>query len=80
MMEFVKGLLYFEVIMLHRSGDFSERELAQVAKSYIPLFLRKAEDEICFVPYYDDDDRKEKSVKFVKVLSQWVYTENSQFS
>lgn len=66
--------------MLHRSGDFSEEQLAEVAKSYIPIFLRHENDGVCYVPYYDDDDKKEKAVKFVKVLGQWVYADNSQFS
>lgn len=66
--------------MLHRAGEYSERQLAEVAKGYIPIFLRNADDEVCYVPYYDDDDMVEKNVKFVKVLSQWVYVGNSQFA
>lgn len=66
--------------MLHRDQDFDEDQLADAAREYILLHLRKETDTVCYVPYKDVPSGEVKHVKFVKILNQWVYADNSQFS
>lgn len=66
--------------MLHRDEDFEEWELAEAAKEYIPMYLRKPDDKVCYVPYKDVPSGEVKHVKFVFINDQWVYADNSQFS
>lgn len=66
--------------MLHRDESFEEWQLAEAALQYIPLYLRKKDDKICYVPYKDVPTNSIKHVKFVYVNEQWVYADNSQFS
>jgi hypothetical protein len=65
--------------MLHRDGDFEQWELADAARSYIEIFLKKPDDKICYVPYKDVPSGKVKHIKFVYEESLgWVYVDNSQ--
>jgi hypothetical protein len=51
--------------MLHRDGDFEEWQLAEIAKGYIPLYLRNPDDKVCYVEYKDVPSGKIKHIKFV---------------
>lgn len=66
--------------MLHFSGPFKEFELARHLHKYIPLFLKKEDDAVCYVPYMDDNQQKKRHVKFVLLTGEWVYADNSQES
>jgi hypothetical protein len=65
--------------MLHRAGDFEEWQLAEVARKYIPLYLKKG-DGVCYVPYIDDPTGEKKFIKYAWLNEQWVYVDNSQGS
>jgi hypothetical protein len=65
--------------MLHRSGDFEEWQLAEVAKRDIPFYLKKG-NTVCYVPYIDDPTGEKKFIKYVWLNEQWIYADNSQFS
>jgi hypothetical protein len=65
--------------MLHRDGDFEEWQLAEMARNYIPLYLKKKDDKVCFVEYRDVPSGKNKFIKFVyEEAIGWVYVDNSQ--
>lgn len=67
--------------MLHRDQDFEEWQLAYAAREYIPLYLKRESDKVCYVPYRDVPTNSIKHVKFVYEESVgWVYADNSQFS
>lgn len=66
--------------MLHFIGDFNEYDLSDRLRKYIPLFLKKKDDAVCYVPYMDDNLRKQRYVKFVQLAGEWVYADNSQES
>lgn len=66
--------------MLHFIGEFKEDAVAEACKKYIPLYLKKPGDEVVYIPYYDDNLRKKRYVKFVLLAGKWVYVDNSQNS
>jgi hypothetical protein len=66
--------------MLHRDYDFAEWQLAKAAKEYIPVYLKREEDKICYVPYKDVPSDLVKYVKFVfEEAVGWMYVDNNQF-
>jgi hypothetical protein len=65
--------------MLHRDGDFEEWQLARVAKSYIPVYLKNEGDKVCYVPYKDVPSGKVKYIKYIyEDAAGWIYADNSQ--
>lgn len=67
--------------MLHRDEDFEEWQLAELARDYIPMYLRKPDDKVCYVEYKDVPTNSIKHVKFVyEEAVGWVYVDNSQHS
>jgi hypothetical protein len=65
--------------MLHWDGDFEEWQLAELAQSYIKLYLKRPGDQVCYVPYKDVPSSSVKHIKFVyEEAIGWVYVDNSQ--
>jgi hypothetical protein len=66
--------------MLHFKGDFEQYQVAKACKKYIPLFLKKKGDQLCYVPYWDDNQAKKRYIKFALLAGEWIYVDNSQES
>ena len=67
--------------MLHRDGEFEEWNLAAHARKYIPLYLKKKDDKVVYIPYRDVPSDSVKYVKYVyEEAIGWVYLGTSQYS
>jgi hypothetical protein len=67
--------------MLYRDNDFEEWQLAEKARAYIPLYLKRKDDRVCYVDYKDVPTGTIKQIKFVyEEATGWMYVDNSQHS
>lgn len=66
--------------MLHFIGDFKEYAVAEQCRRYIPLYLKRKDDAVCFVPYNDDNLQKVRYIKYALLNGEWCYVDNSQES
>lgn len=64
--------------MLTLIGGFDEESLAEAAREYIPIYLKRKDDQMCYVPYRDGNTGTIKHIKFAKLNDQWIYIDNSQ--
>ena len=62
------------MLTLGQEGKFSEEDLAEAAKKYLPLYGRHEKDE-CKVPWKYESEDEVHYVVFCWMAGQWIFVD-----